>query len=818
MKFAILASASVLALSAGVASAQTAPFPQPPTGPSASQSAPSSLQAPVQGLQDIVVTAQRVEQIAQKAPVPITVVSSAELTREAVTRPEDLSRVVPELIAANSGGANTTFFLRGVGNFTVNSYSDPSIAFNVDGVYIGRPTSTTGFFYDLQRVEVLNGPQGTLYGRNATGGAINVIPNKPVMGQYGADLEASYGNYNALQTQGSINVPIGDRVALRVSGTYDAHDGYLSDGTSDQREYAVRAQMLFDLLPNLTTRIAADYEYQGGAGQGASQLGSVAFTGTGYTFTPAPGLNASIGLSDPRTEAYLQTRFVSQVGRLSEPLGTYPFQDNGGWGISDETNWITPVGTVTVEAAHRENVIDTLFTAPDFRASLTNERDNQTSVEARLAGKFGKLVDYIFGGYYFDEHIRSSLSIDQLTLTPFENFTTGTQSEAAFAHFAVHATNAITFTLAGRYTSDRKTFDGVSNNYILFCGNPAPPQDFCPSLPLLPFERTAAQLVSYYQALHIPVSTVPLGPAGLVPPNTPTVFNAVIPIDAVTTTNKFTYRLAAEWQLAPRSMIYASYETGFHGGGFSFAEGLESYKPETIDAYTIGSKNRFFDNRLQINLELFDWLYKNQQFSEFGYDLATPPNQVFYTTNVGKSTNKGADIDMDYLLTPDTRLNGSVQYLDARYDNFIYYAPTGGLPPNVACPYAPTTHNGISSYAINCSGRPGFNAPTWSFNVGAQQTFHLGDAKIILQGGTRYRGDFYVAPGYQPWLLSKADFESDASLTYSPGSDRWFVSGYVNNIEDNRRVVQASTNGGLGTVTAITTAPRTYGVRVGARF
>ena len=176
MKHRILSSASVLALIAAPAFAQTAPAAADDQG----------------GIPDIIVTAQRTSESAQKAPIAIAVVKPEELVRVNVTRAEDLSRVVPALVATSSGGANTTFFLRGVGNTTVNSYSDPAISFNYDGVYIGRPNSTQGFFFDLQRVEVLKGPQGTLYGRNATGGAINVIPKRPELGFLGGEFQASY--------------------------------------------------------------------------------------------------------------------------------------------------------------------------------------------------------------------------------------------------------------------------------------------------------------------------------------------------------------------------------------------------------------------------------------------------------------------------------------------------------------------------------------------------------------------------------------------------------------------------------------------------
>ncbi|UAJ12571.1 TonB-dependent receptor [Glacieibacterium megasporae] len=812
MNHIILASVSVLAITASSGQAQTAPTTPAPQQVAASDEVPT-------GLQDIIITAQRTTESAQKAPVAIAVIKPEELIRQNVTRAEDLSRVVPALIATASGGPNTTFFLRGVGNTTANAYSDPAISFNYDGVYIGRPNSTQGFFYDLQRVEVLKGPQGTLYGRNATGGAINVLPNHPVIGESSAAFEASYGNYSAVQGRGAINLPIGDTGAFRLSGTYNKHDGYLSDGTGDQNEYGFRAQALAELTPNLTTRIGADYSHQGGVGTGSYVYGTYAynFPTKAFVFTPTPQFGPTVGVHDPRTEAFVQTRFISQAGRLSEPVNSYPRQDNTAWGVTNETNWKTDLGTLTVQTGYRESAINSNSTTSNFRAFLINEHSRQTTVEARFAGKIGTAVDYLVGAFLFDENIKDKSVINQLTLTPFQNYITGTNSKAAFGRLAFHATDTVTLTAAGRYTDDRKRFNGISDTYVVFCGNPAPPQDFCPNLPLTPLVSNASDLVAFYTARGIPVTRVPLfalPPAAGGSQTAPFVLNAPISINSALETKKFTYRLAADWQVTPANLLYASYETGFHAGGFSFGVGRETYKPETIQAWTIGSKNRFFDNRVQVNIEGFYWKYKDQQVSQFGTDFASPPNSVFYTSNVGNSTIKGVDVDFDVQATPTTRLGGSVQYLDAKYD---YYPFTASLaaptPPNFACPYTVTTQ-----YNVDCSGKTALFSPKWSFNVNVEQTVKLDGYKLVGQVGTRWRGDFFATTSFQPWTISKAAFQSDASLTLSPDADRWFLTAFINNIEDKRRITQSNVNATLNVQSAVASAPRTFGVRVGARF
>ena len=140
-------------------------------------------------LQEIIVTAQRKEENLQKAAIPVAVISSDALERAGVTTPQQLSALAPSLTAANTGGTGMSFFVRGVGNFTLSPTFNSAVAFNYDNVYISRPNATGGFFYDLSRVEVLKGPQGTLYGRNATAGAVNIIPNKPKFGEFSGFCE-----------------------------------------------------------------------------------------------------------------------------------------------------------------------------------------------------------------------------------------------------------------------------------------------------------------------------------------------------------------------------------------------------------------------------------------------------------------------------------------------------------------------------------------------------------------------------------------------------------------------------------------------------
>ena len=778
-------------------------------------------------LQDIVITAQRVSQSAQRAGLPIDVVSTGEMKAQLVTRAEDLSRTAPSLAAIGGSGGTTTFYMRGVGNNTVNAYSDPAIAFNYDGVYIGRPSSTSGMFYDLERVEVLKGPQGTLYGRNATGGAINVIPVRPKLGELGGDASIGYGNYEWLTAQAALNVPVGTTAALRVAGNLSSHDGFLSDGTGRQREYGARLQFYAEPAPNLDVRLALDYAHQGGASGSGFYLGAVNPTFgpggfAGYSFVPT-GFSPLQGIGDPKSQALLASRFMVQPGRAGAVSDGKPFNDNDYWGITGELNYKTDAGTLTIQPAWREATIDYRFTNI-FREAGSKEKDRQGSIEARWAGQAGPAVDYLLGGMYFDEKIGATAFYNQWTLSPYQQFDTHTESWAGFGKLTYRPVENLSLTAAARYTSDSKTFNGTSNVYILFCGNPSA-GNVCPTLPLMPLGTTAAGTESFYAAAGIPISFVPLfalPPAAGGSQTAPFVLKSPIVINAGLKNEKLTYRLAAQYEFTPRNMVYASFETGYHAGGFSFARGLESYAPETLDAYTIGAKNRFLGNRLQLNIEAFIWKYRNQQFSQFGYDLGNPPSTVLLTRNIGTSTIKGLDLDMQFQATPTTMLSGSLQYLDTNYDSFVYYAPNQGLPPNTACAYSPTTQTTpggatLNVFKIDCSGRPAFNAPEWSFTLNGQQTVPLGGLKLVLQAGTRYRSSTYSSADYLPYLMGKANFVSTLSATLAEADDRWSVTAYVFNVEDSQRLTGATVNS-ANLFVANAEQPRTYGLRASVRF
>ena len=809
MRLAPLLVSSAIALTLpAAASAQT----QQSDGPSSAATAQiADPQKDAQGLQDIVVTAQRREESSQRAAVAIDVVSGADLVAAGVTQADRLNEQVPALTIQPTSTGNLVF-IRGVGNFTLTPNSDPATAFTYDGVYVGRPTGTNGLFFDLERVEVLKGPQGTLYGRNATAGAINIIPVQPRLGEWGGYGTLSYGNYNTLTAEGAINAPLGQDGALRVSGSHAQHDGYLRDGTTDQDDWSIRGQIKAKLTPTLTFRGSGDYAHIGGVGTSVSYNGNYLFNPVAgrYAFVPAP-TDVAEGLFTPAAQAFRQTIPAGPAGRRLTSLDIRPFQDSSFYGANAQIDADLGFGTLTVIPAWRYGDENYLSSAGGF-AYRQRQKNEQFSVEARLTGNRVGIFDYVVGGFLYDERLRVRTA---LSLAAAANFLVNdyrTKSFAPFGRLTAHLTDKLRVVGGVRYTEDKKRFVGTTIGNTIVClvrvpavvGAPS-----CPTVPLFPFFEDMSQ------------SPIPLpGPNGVRP-----ILNNGVPTGAIVSradrfdngrlqNNRVTYRGAVEYDLAERSLLYGSVETGYRSGGFNPATGFETYQPEYITAFTLGSKNRFFGNRVQLNVEAFWWKYRNQQISAVRNDLDGRTANI--TQNVGKSRIRGVEVEGRFLLTPSTLLSTDIQYLDAKNLDFVYQQANTGTPPLVGCGY--TLNTAATLYSVNCTGLPAYNSPKWTLNFGGQQTIPLGAFQFVAQADTQYRTSRYAGFAYLPEQKLGDVWRTNAQLSVGPADNKWLIAGFVRNIENKRTIAYSATTPLANALVAGTLAPRTYGVRGSVRF
>ena len=820
---ALLASSAVALVHPATAFAQDQRTPQTQSG-GASENGPAQA-APVSGttppttqpavdatppagqLGDIVVTAQRREENSQRAAVAIDVVSGADLVSSGTTNASLLTRVAPSLVVEPSSTGNL-IFLRGVGNFSVVPTSDPAVAFNIDNVYIGRPTSTTGSFYDLARIEVLKGPQGTLYGRNATGGAVNVIPEHPHPGENSGYATLSYGNYNALTFEGASNIALGENGAIRVSGTITNRDGYLKDGTFDDKTQALRFQMLGKLTPDLTARISFDYAHNGGYGYSASYTGKYTYNPAtaSYAFVPS-NIGVDQGFYTPASQAFRQGTFIAAPsGRFLDALTPKPYQNNSFYGVNAEINWRTGVGTLTFIPSFRDSRLDYLSDAAAFFYKQ-REDDFQDSFELRFNGNRIGIFDYTLGALYYHESEKYHNALDISAQGSFTDQLINTDSWAPFGRLTAHLSERLRVVGGVRYTHDHKDFVSAGTTGTIVCTLLARGLT-CPTSPLFPIVDYPSQLPFPYPAANGGV--LPVG-GGAIISRSDSAYNTKL------TNRRVTYRGAIEYDLGARSLLYGSVETGYRSGGFAAAIGHETYQPEYITAYTIGSKNRFFGNRLQLNLEGFLWNYRNQQVNHVGVD--STGRTANFTDNIGTSKIYGAEGELQALVTKTTLLSADVQYLHAQNTSFSYTTGASAVPL-VGCPYSLSGTGASAVYVINCSGFPANNAPRWTVNLSGQQTFPLGDYQLVAGADTQYRSGRYINFYYLSQGGGYVDhsWQTNVQVSFGPASGRWSIAGFARNVENNRVPVFASPAPLTNLFVVGTTPPRTYGVRGSVKF
>ena len=376
-------------------------------------------------LEEVVVTAQKRSENVQSIPVAVTAVSAESLEKQGASNLQALQGSAPN-VEINSSNAATGVAIRGIFSTNDGPQGDPAVAYHVDGVYLGRPQSTGGLIYDIQQIEVLRGPQGTLYGRNATAGAVNVITNRP-RSVFEAALGAEYGSYNQRGVSGMVNLPLGDKVAARLAMRTLKRDGYAADGKSeDQNSRAFRGEVLVRPTDDLSILLAADYDLRKGVGPAAYKL--------------------NVAGVDPRS-----TNLNNPGAHIS----------NKNWGAHSEITWDLGGVTLTVLPAYHELSLDNLY-ASDRRIQL-NQEAKQHSLEVRLASDPDQTITWILGAYYWDE-LQSSY---QTLLAPPTSVRFGypdidAYSRALFGQATWHVTDKLRFTGGLRYTADQKKQNGTT--------------------------------------------------------------------------------------------------------------------------------------------------------------------------------------------------------------------------------------------------------------------------------------------------------------------------------------------------------------------
>ncbi|MBP6111912.1 MAG: TonB-dependent receptor [Sphingobium sp.] len=727
-------------------------------------------QASDSGLADIVVTASRRETSLQKESRVVSVVDATMLERAAVVDPTTVQNLVAG-VNVTPNGQQMQVYIRGVGDQTINATTDPAVAVNVDGVYYPRAYEATTQFFDLERVEVLKGPQGTLYGRNASAGAMNLISARPKFKTEGF-AEFEYGNYDSIRGTGAINLPFSDKMALRVAGQVIRRDGYLSDGYNDAESEALRASLLLDAGEGTSLLITGSYAHQGGKGNASVLLPD--FSGTLPSAVPLPS-NPWAGPTDPATVARIEYTNPTNSRHIVDPaLGWVlnGFVDADIYSLVMDFEHQFEGATLTVMpsyvGSHFKNWNASAVAVPTYDDTISD----QFGIETRLSSPAGSRHKWVIGAMAMHEDASSNYqswipippgSLLQMTEAPHRDDTTlGIFGEANIA-----LSDQFRVIVGGRYTREKKIVDGSTD-----------------------------AIVGPFGLLGAPFAGLPPFDIGGLVISSPTALD----ISGKRTDKAFNYRAGVEYDLTPTSMFYATIASGFKAGGFyNDVAGANSYKPEKLTAYTAGIKNRFLDNRLQLNIEGYYWDYKDKQETYVGPLSINPLSVLLITANAASAEIYGLELSGILKLSDNDVLSGDLSYTHARYGRFVIPLLGGGT--------------------ANSTGKPLMRAPEWSGRVSYEHTQPLGSmGELILNASMRFSSDYWLNNTYLPVALHPSYQVFDAALTWQSESERFSVTGFVKNITDKAYYTGAifppATLDGLGQIAA----PRTYGARVRMKF
>lgn len=696
-----------------------------------SATAQESEQADTGSLEEVTVTARRRAESLQKVPVSISAFTSSQIESRAVGSTVDIGRVIPNMVSSNNVGISTAtaFFLRGVGQDESISTSDPAVATYIDGIYVARQVANNNFLYDIERIEVLRGPQGTLYGRNTSGGAVRIITRKPDE-DVRMKLEGLYGNYDRWDLKGSVSGPITDKIFASVSAFTSQQDkGFVNNVTLGERSWTrdatgVRGQLRFVPNENLDIVFAAEYVKEQPTPPLPTNAAGGAFLDDFYTVVSGEPGNKQ----DVESQAYT-LNIDWQVGDVS---------------IKSIT------GYRSLDQAFRNDISDLPVPAWILDTDATFK---QWSQELQATGSFfNERVDWIAGLFYMEEDNNMTI-VDEINLPPFLvlNFNKALENDAesfaAFAQFNFHITDAVSFTAGGRWSREEKTVD-VSQFLDI------------PGLGLIPFWDTAAVVASG---------------------------NEVNP-----TFKDFTPKIGLEYQINDDVMAYVSFTQGFKSGGWN-ARALNPLEfvmvdAENVDSYEVGIKSEWFDNKLRLNLTYF-----YADYSDFIVTAVSPVTGGFITVNAAKAAIDGVELDFVAQPIQGLNIYGFVGMMWNRYkalDPGVVFAITNEIKrtPDFTFQIGVTYTHPISDNG-NLILNADFSYQDDYFNGVSNTIFEAAPSQDILNASLSYE---FIEQGVtvsvacrncldDEYFHSTLDFSVFGFATQYPGEPRtYFVSAKWN--------------------------------------
>ena len=710
-------------------------------------------------IEEIVVTAQKRESSLQETPIAITAFSSEAIDDRQIEGMPQIQYLAPNLVF-NTLGGTTNLYMRGIGTDINDSLAEPGVAMYVDGVYQGVTGDQSAIYNDLERIEVLRGPQGTLYGRNSTGGNVHMFTRDPTFEpEFSASLLA--GRYDRVKASVSAGGALMEnRIAARASVVLDQRDGVRTnpyDGDDiDKRDLTSgRLAVLFTPTENIDFTLRGDWTKRDDDTPRWDYLEVV----------PNSGLNPFMfgGVSAPGSDKIMNNSKTSY--------------DTDMWGVSGTLEWSLLNTTLRSITAYRESdwggPYDNDGTDIDFLKARPAQTSEQFSQEFELIGSaLDSRVDWIVGVYYFQQDSMAEYTYELNALQPvmegafglppggladpslnpfwaprintgegepypFNDFNSvqDTTSSAVFAQGTWHATDQLRLTAGARYTSDEK--DVVQTRTI----NISP--DGCVDL------KQSAEW------------------------------------------NETTWKFGVDYDLSERVMVYGSVSRGFHAGGFNGGSCGDEYDPETVLAYEAGVKSQFADDRVQLNVAAFYYDYDDYQARLF-------VDQMALVENAAKATVQGIEAEFVIMPFAGLELDGSVSWLDGEFDRFA-----------ADNPMTPSTD------LVDLEGNQLLRSPEYSFNLGAQYTLGSAhrDSSLTMRYEVAYKDDYELTIFNDDFARIDAYTVQNARLIWNSGH-RWQAQAFIENLADKDYLEAIVVTPSVGGTLGLWAMPRTWGLQL----
>lgn len=741
------------------------------------------------GLGEIVVTAQKRAESLQDTPLAVSAVTAEMIEARGITDVSSLTAVAPNIsvTTAPASSSNTAIFIRGIGDQEPVLTSDAPVSIYVDGIVLGRSTGAVFDLVDLERIEVLRGPQGTLYGRNTIGGAVNLITAKPA-DTFGIKQKFSYGSFNQWQSRTTLDTgELGDSgIRAKFSYVHREQDGYVDDTTAPSSEDpgalnidALRAAVSFDQGGAFRAQYAFDFNHRESWAPAfqavvvnpliAQFLLDSAKLGGNSGPVSADRLDAfALGDDGLLTDKVWGHTLTLEVD-LGENMTLKSLTGHRKWRNVDRGDELDGLDNVLGLAVSPMLFVDGTFDVLGVQearlfTSTNRRKQKQWSQEFNLTGKLGDKLEYVAGLFYFEESseeinpqypgfvlpapapipLGPDLSVDTffVPLQALLSFQHKSKSRAAFAQATYDLTDQLSVTGGIRYTKDTKHLIQVS-----------------------PFTR-----------------------------------------DLEASFDRFNWAASIDYQATPDILAYARVATGYKSGGFNARSSNSGYSPEDLTSYELGLKTELFDRRLRFNVAGFHMVHKDLQVQQF---QAGAGGALSITVNAGKAKYTGIEVETQAILVPGFQVFGTMGYVHRKYDEFLILDPVTDQVVDVA----------------DQARFPHSAALTW--NVGAQYDlpeFPIGKLSARVEYNHRGRTYFHptkVGAPLNDVIAANRRGLLDGRITLSQipvAGTELSIAVWGKNLTDEAYRVHGIDFGGLGYGGAVYGEPRSFGVDLTAQF